>query len=199
MASYATFPALIATFQADWGLSNTGAGWISGSYFAGVAIGTLVYLPSMALAAIAALGFALLADGLWSASFWRFLQGVALGGTYLPGLRALLQSIPRPQHGRATALYTGASMLAPASPSFWPACSKAGSAGPTHSCGAPSGRSWRAAAFVLRDQAPARPSAGFKLVNLRALRGNRRALGYTLAYTVHRQSCSSCIRGLSSS
>ena len=121
MASYATFPALIATFQADWGLSNTGAGWISGSYFAGVAIGTLVlasltdrwsgkrvYLPSMALAAIAALGFALLADGLWSASFWRFLQGVALGGTYLPGLRALLQSIPRPQHGRATALYTGA-------------------------------------------------------------------------------------------
>lgn len=92
MASYATFPALIATFQADWGLSNTGAGWISGSYFAGVAIGTLVlasltdrwsgkrvYLPSMALAAIAALGFALLADGLWSASFWRFLQGVAPG------------------------------------------------------------------------------------------------------------------------
>ena len=46
MLSFATFQALIPTFAAEWGLSNTDAGWISGIYFAGY-VGAVPVLVSL--------------------------------------------------------------------------------------------------------------------------------------------------------
>lgn len=119
MLSFATFQALIPTFAAEWGLSNTDAGWISGIYFAGY-VGTVpvlvsltdradpkkIYLWSLALGGGASLAFALLADGFWSALALRSLQGVGLAGTYMPGLKALSDQIGGPRQSRYVAFYT---------------------------------------------------------------------------------------------
>ena len=35
MAGFATFPALLPVFVAEWSLSNTEAGWVSGIFYAG--------------------------------------------------------------------------------------------------------------------------------------------------------------------
>jgi len=43
MVGVFSFPALLPDFVAEWGLSNTEAGWISGSIFAGY---TLEHSPS---------------------------------------------------------------------------------------------------------------------------------------------------------
>jgi len=119
MLSFATFQSLIPTFAAEWGLSNTDAGWISGIYFAGYvgAVPVLVsltdrvdpkkiYLWSLALGGGASLAFALFAEGFWSALALRCLHGVGLAGTYMPGLKALSDRIEGPRQSRYVAFYT---------------------------------------------------------------------------------------------
>ena len=119
MAAFATFPTLIPTFQHEWALSNTEAGWIGGVYFGGyvIAVGMLtaltdrvdpkrVYIFSMTLGVIGALGFALSAEGVWSATFWRCLQGIGLAGTYMPGLKALTDIAPARLRSRFVSFYT---------------------------------------------------------------------------------------------
>lgn len=102
LASIAVFPALLPTFQAEWSLSNTAAGWISAAYYAGYMI--LVPVLSgftdrvdarriMGLGAVfgilTAVGYAYLARGFWSALILRFLSGVSLAGIYMPGLKVV--------------------------------------------------------------------------------------------------------------
>ena len=102
MLGFSTFPALIPAFEQEWGLTGTDSGWISGIYFAGyVAIVPVltsltdridprrVILVSLVIGAAGALGFALWAEGFWSALAFRCLQGAGLAGTYMPGLKAL--------------------------------------------------------------------------------------------------------------
>ena len=119
MVGFGTFPALLPGFIAEWRLSNTEAGWINGIYYAGylAAVPVLVsltdrvaarrvYALAMLLAAFANLGFALLADGLWPALAFRGLAGVALAGTYMPGLKLLGDHLGRRDQSRAIAFYT---------------------------------------------------------------------------------------------
>ena len=119
MLSFSSFQALIPTFQAEWGLSNTQAGWISGIYFAGYvgAVPVLVSLTdridpkrvtlfALVLGGLAALGYALFADGFWTAMTFRCLQGVGLAGTYMPGLKALSDQTEGPRQSRYVAFYT---------------------------------------------------------------------------------------------
>ena len=46
MVSFATFPALLPTFLAEWRLTNTAGGWLNGIYYAGymLAVPVLVSL-----------------------------------------------------------------------------------------------------------------------------------------------------------
>ena len=102
LASIAAFPALLPTFQAEWGLSNTQAGWINAAYY----LGYMVLVPLLSgitdrvdarkmmglgafLGALSAVGYAFLAEGFWSALFLRFLAGVSLAGVYMPGLKVV--------------------------------------------------------------------------------------------------------------
>jgi MFS family permease len=200
MSAFAAFLTLIPLFQAGWGISNTQAGWISGVYFAGyiaaVAILTAltdridakhVYLWSMALSALSALGFALFASGVWSASLWRLLQGVGLAGTYMPGLKALTDVLPQRFQNRGTAFYTS-SFGVGASLSYYL------SGVLSHSL------SWQwtfgllaigpAVAFlmatrVFESRPPAAERPATRLLDFRPVLANRPALGFTLAYTVH--------------
>jgi MFS family permease len=119
MAGFATFPALLPTFLSEWGLSNTEAGWISGIYFAGYAMSVpilsgltdrmhprRILLIGAALAGLSSLGYALFADGFWSALGLRLVAGMGLAGTYMPGLKLLSDHTEGPRQSRYVAFYT---------------------------------------------------------------------------------------------
>ena len=122
MLGFSTFPALIPAFEAEWGLSKTDSGWISGLYFAGyVAIVPVltsltdhidpkrVILVSLVVGAAGSIGFALWAEGFWTAVLFRCLQGAGLAGTYMPGLKALSDQTEGSAHqSRYVAFYTSA-------------------------------------------------------------------------------------------
>ena len=118
MLSISTFASLLPFFKDEWQLSNTEAGWISAIYFAGylaavpvlVTItdrvdGIRIFMGSAALMAVANFGFAYMAEGFWTAMAFRCLAGMALAGTYMPGLKALTDRLDQGDHSRATAFY----------------------------------------------------------------------------------------------
>jgi MFS family permease len=200
MTPLSTFPSLIPVFRAEWGISNTAAGWISGVYFAGmlgaVAVFTAltdridpkrIFLLGLAISCLGALGFALSAAGAWSAGAWRLLQGVGLGGTYMPGLKLLTDLLPVRNASRATAFYTATYFLA-AGLSYLVALELE----------AAFGWVWTFAAVALGPLAglllallllPAPPPSAHRppgrLLDFRPVLASRRALGFALIYALH--------------
>ena len=124
MTSFANFAALLPDFVVLWDLSNTEAGWIGGIYYAGyvTAVPLLVgmtdsvdskriYLFSIGIGVIASLGYAVLAEGFWSAMVFRFFSGVALAGTYMPGLQILNDRLSADDRQRTLPWYLSAFSL----------------------------------------------------------------------------------------
>jgi MFS family permease len=200
MAAFATFPSLVPVFQPEWSLSNTEVGWISGVYYAGyvAAVPVLVsltdrmdarriYLSCMVVSALSAVGFAFLAHGLWTGSLWRFLQGVGLAGTYMPGLKALTDRLPASMQSRGVAFYTSSFGIG-SSLSFlfageiaavfdWRWAFALSAIGPA--------LGFVLAAYTLKPLAPARTLPSIGLLDFRPVFRNRRVIAYTLAYCVH--------------
>ncbi len=201
MVGVFAFPALLPSFQADWALSNAEAGWISGVMFLGYALGApfligltdrvdarRVYVLSAVGGGLAALLFALAAEGFWSAVALRLLAGVALAGTYMPGLRVMVDRLPDSRRGRAVPLYTASFSLGSAS-SYglagavgqwlgWPwAFALAGAAGLLAA----------GALAVLPPHRPPPPEGGRHgaLLDYRPVLRNRAAMGYILGYATH--------------
>lgn len=202
MLGFATFPALLPTFMTAWDLSATEAGWINGIYYFGylLAVPVLVamtdrvsakriYLSCMALTAVSSAGFALAADGFWSAMAFRALAGVGLAGTYMPGLKVLSDHTDgSPLQSRAIAFYT-ASFSIGSSLSFlfagqvalgwgWPSAFGVSALGPI------------AAFFLVHMVVPhelGRPdeSPDTRLLDFRPVLRCRPAMGYVLAYAAH--------------
>lgn len=119
LAGLATFAALLPFFLDHWHLSNTQAGWLSavyyGAYVTAVPLLTLltdrrdargILLFGLLIGAAAALGFAWLARGFWSALVFRFLAGVSLAGVYMPGLKLLSDHVEGPSQSRYVSFYT---------------------------------------------------------------------------------------------
>lgn len=119
MAPFSMFLALQPQLHEAWGLSNTAAGWISSAYYAGymVAVPILagltdrldaraVWLAATAVAGASTLGFALIADGLWTAALFQFLGGISLAGTYMPGLKVMADRVDGIPHPRFVGFYT---------------------------------------------------------------------------------------------
>lgn len=119
MTGFAAYTTLLPQLQREWGLSNSEAGAISGFLFAGYMVSVPVltsltdrmdtrriYLGACIIGSIGAAFFAFYGQGFWSAAFAQFLIGAALGGTYMPGLKALTDHLEGPAQSRATAFYT---------------------------------------------------------------------------------------------
>jgi MFS family permease len=119
MTGFATYPALLPVLRAEWGMSNSAAGLVSGSFFAGymAAVPFLVgltdridarriYLLATALACVGSLAFAFFAQGLWTALLCQALVGAGLAGTYMPGLKVLTDNFHGPYQSRGVAFYT---------------------------------------------------------------------------------------------
>ncbi len=202
MLAFAAYPTLIPVLQAQWGSSSTEIGWVAGIYFGGylAAVGILVsntdlvdarkiYLWSMALGILSPLGFAYLTSGVVSASLWRCLQGIALAGTYMPGLKALVDAVPDRLQSRTVAVYTacfgvgvGVSFLAAGLMSAhfsWPGVFACSAIGPAIGlC---------LAFFTLPSTpAPAGASQSFRwLPDFKPALRNRAAMGFSIAYSAH--------------
>src|SRR3954447_13374687 len=123
-----TLPALLPGYIDRWSLSKTEAGWLVGIFFAAyvVAVPVLValtdriptrrvYAVGAALTALAHLGFACIADGFWSALMLRALAGVGWAGAYMPGLKAIADTLQGPAQSRAVSLHAAGVGIAGAS------------------------------------------------------------------------------------
>ncbi len=205
MPGVVAFPALLPTFIETWELSKTDAGWITGLYYAGYLLAVpalvsitdrippkVVYSACMLLAAFSYLGFALWADGFWTATLFRVLGGIALAGTYMPGLKLLndhLEDIrPGADHSRSVAFYTSSFGIGTALSYFlageiatafdWQYVFFAASAGPMLAL------TVIFMALPLRSPRPDK-APDTHLLDFRPVLRCRAVMGYVFAYTVH--------------
>ncbi|WP_162916629.1 MFS transporter [Dongia deserti] len=200
MAGYSAVAALLPELRFAWSLGNAEIGIVEGAFNVGyvVAVPILVtgtdrrdprtiYLFATALGIGASLGLAFLARDLWSAALFRGLAGIALAGTYMPGLKILTDSIEGPKQSRCLAFYTASFSL--------------GASASTAATGAIGHAIEPAAAFVLSalgnglalllvaalirsrpgEKHPPMPAWGA----LWQAAHNRNALAYSLAYAAH--------------
>jgi MFS family permease len=201
MLGFSTFAALLPSFKQGWQLSNTDAGWISAIFFAGytLAVPILVsltdrvdpkriYLLSAVLAGTAGLGFAVFAEGFWSALLFRGLAGIGLAGTYMPGLKALSDHIGAEYQSRAVAFYTSSFGIG-AALSFPLASLLAEGPGWRWAFAGPGAAAVLAGVLVLLLVPRSAPhhlhAPDTALLDFRPVLRNRSALAYTLCYTVH--------------
>jgi MFS family permease len=201
MLGISSFAALLPEMQAEWALSNADAGWITGIYFAGylVTVPVLVsltdrmdprgiYLACTTLGGVSLLGFALFAEGFWSGLLFRTLSGVALAGTYMPGLKALTDRVGETIRPRAVAFYT-ASFGIGGSLSFLIAGEAAAAwswqgAFAVAALGTPIAMALAAWAMTAR-RGVVHPKPKTHLLDFRPVFRNREAMAYILAYTAH--------------
>lgn len=119
LLAFMTVAAVLPTLIAEWGMSNSQAGWLGGVFFAGYLVAVPVLVPltdrippkriclvATVLGAVVSIGFALLAAGFWSGMALRFLAGVAMAGAYMPALKILADSLEEPWRSRASSYYT---------------------------------------------------------------------------------------------
>ena len=201
MVTLSTFPSLIPVFQGEWEISNAAAGWISGLFFAGFLIAVVlmttltdriepkgIFLGALALGFFASLGFALWADGTLSAGFWRLLQGLALGGTYMPGLKIMTDHLPGRAQSRGTAVYTATYYLA-AGLSYFIALELEPRVGWSWTFGLTAVGPLLAflLALVVVPKSPRAITAAqsLHLLDYRPVLANRRVVGYALLYGLH--------------
>jgi MFS family permease len=201
MAGFATYPALLPTLRADWGLSNGAAGLIGGILFLGyvAAVPLLtnltdrvdarrVYLASCLVAACGSGLFATMANGLFGALAAQLLFGIGFAGVFMPGLKAMSDRIDEELQSRAVAMYMSLAGFGLAGSYFFAGIISA------HA-------SWRlafalatlgpltAAVLVLMLMTPRKPvpgalSPGF-FASLGIVFRNRPVLGYTAGYIAH--------------
>ena len=194
-----TFAALLPEFLADWSLSHSQAGWLSGIFFGAYALSvpflvTLtdriparsIYLFAVVLTAFSHVGMATLADQFWSGMIFRALAGIGWAGTYMVGLRALTDEMSGASQSRAVAA-NAASIGISGALSFvlagqlqtafgWPAafllaavCSVAA----------------LVIAWVWFPRRAPPPAATQGLFDFRPVLANRSAIAYSLGYCAH--------------
>lgn len=194
------FATLLGTFEDIWSLTKEQLGWISGIYFAGYTIAVAVimaltdrvdarriYMVGCLTIAVAATGFMTLAEGFWSALAFRALAGFGLAGTYMPGLRVLVDRYEGPNEARSIAFYTASWSLGTAVSYFlagwiggtwgWQAAFGVAAACATSSC--------LLVLITLHPVTASRPDHANRLLDFRPVLRNRRAMGYVIAYCSH--------------
>lgn len=200
MAGAFSFPALLPRFVADWGLTNTRAGWISGVYFAAytVAVPVLasltdrvdarrIYLTFAGVGALASGGFAWMAQGFWTAFVFRALGGLGLAGTFVPGLKALVDRLSETAQARAVSFYTATFGLG-TSLSFFAAGQIAEDWGWRWAFALAAGMGALGLVFataVLGPQPVRRAAQNSRFLDFRPVLKSRESMGYILAYATH--------------
>lgn len=81
--------------------------------------GRWVFVGCSLLAAGSSFAFAGCADGFWTALLLRFLNGVALAGVHMPGLKLLVGTASQAGHEHAAPRSTPRHMPSAPPPHFW--------------------------------------------------------------------------------
>jgi MFS family permease len=196
-----TWPALLPTFMSAWGLDNSAAGWITGTFYAAytVAVPFLVtltdridpkriYLCGVATTAVAHLAFAFFVDEFWSAMIARTLAGVGWAGTYMTGLKLLADRVEGSLMTRAVAGHAAGVGVAGALSFVFADSIAAGWGWPAAFLAA--GACAIAAFLMILLLAPwqaRQPKAGSHppLLDFGPVIRNRAAMAYAVAYCVH--------------
>ncbi|MFL2798522.1 MAG: MFS transporter [Paracoccaceae bacterium] len=119
MLGISLWPVFLIELRDSWELTNTEIGWIGGSYFIGYVIATpimvgltdftdsrLMFITGCISSFIGSIGFAIFANGFFSACFFYALIGAGLAGTYMPGLQVLNARLGDDFRIRAVPWYT---------------------------------------------------------------------------------------------
>ena len=119
MTGFAVWPIYLIDLQKEWNLTNSDAGWISGSFYLGYVIATpflvsmtdtfdarKVYFFSSLLGCLGLLFFSLFASNAINASICWSLVGAGLAGTYMPGLQILNSRLNKISREKYVAIYT---------------------------------------------------------------------------------------------
>jgi len=122
-----TLPALLPGFIDEWHLTKTEAGWLVGIFFAAyvVAVPVLValtdrvptrnvYVVGAGLTALSHLGMAF-ADGFWWGLVLRAAAGIGWAGAYMPGLKAIADTLEGDAQSRAVSAHAAGVGVAGAS------------------------------------------------------------------------------------
>lgn len=197
-----TLPALLPGYIESWHLSKTEAGWLVGIFFAAYvpAVPVLlsltdrvpprrVYLLGTGLTALSHLGFALFADGVWTALLMRALAGVGWAGAYMPGLKAIADPLEGTAQSRAVSWHAAGVGIAGAV-SFSAASLIDSIAGPSAAFlfgAAAAATAFAIAAAVMPATLPRRLDAQARgaLLDFRPVLRNRKAMAWIVGYTVH--------------
>ncbi len=123
-----TLPALLPAYIDRWQLTKTEAGSLVGIFFAAyvLAVPVLValtdriptrnvYVVGAGLTALSHLGFALVADGFWSGLALRAAAGIGWAGAYMPGLKAIADTLEGNAQSRAVSAHAAGVGVAGAS------------------------------------------------------------------------------------
>jgi MFS family permease len=123
-----SLPALLPAYIDQWHLTKTEAGSLVGIFFAAyvVAVPVLValtdrvparnvYVIGAGLTALSHLGFAFVADGFWWGLVLRAAAGIGWAGAYMPGLKAIADTLEGNAQSRAVAAHAAGVGVASAS------------------------------------------------------------------------------------
>lgn len=208
LLGFSTYAVALTQLQAEWGLSNSEAGWIASGFFMGYVLtvstwssltdymdARRIYAAGSLIASLGGMGFAVGAEGFASAFFFQFVLGVGIAATYMPGLKILSDRTKGAVQSRFVAFYTAFFGLGAASSLFI-----AGQSLPTL------GTQWTfllsalgpllGMLIVLSRTRPLTHERGERTVTLsfsrllplatwRRVLSDRRCLGYTVGYGVH--------------
>ena len=116
---FSTYAVALTQLQAQWGLSNSEAGWIASGFFIGyvatvstwssltdVIDARRIYAAGSLIAASGSIGFAIGAQGFISALGFQILLGIGIAATYMPGLKILSDRTTGKEQSRFVAFYT---------------------------------------------------------------------------------------------
>lgn len=199
--SISIFATLLPEYRDVWSLTNTQAGWISASLFAGYTVAApflvsltdkkdpkIIFLISAGFSAAACFGFALFATGLWSAIFFHSLIGVGLAGIHMPGLKGLSDRLEERYLSRATAFYTSSFGVGTGMSFLFAGIFSAqfGSAAAFVAAGFAAILAFLiVAVFLPFAEATTKKAPAWTLSDLGVVLKNRTSMAYTLCYALH--------------
>lgn len=198
-----SLPALLPFYISAWDLSKTEAGWLVGIFFAAyvVAVPILVsltdrvparwiYAVGACLTAISHFGFAFVADGFWAGLILRALAGIGWAGAYMPGLKAIADTLVGNAQSRAVSMHAAGVGVAGAS-SFGLAGLIAAWFGPSAAFlfgGGAAAVALVIAWTIMPRKPPAHATTASNpraLLDFRPVLRNRTAMAWIAGYTVH--------------
>ena len=123
-----SLPALLPGYIEKWHLTKTEAGALVGVFFAAYVFAVpvlvaltdrvparTVYVIGAGLTALSHLGFALVADGFWWGLVLRAAAGIGWAGAYMPGLKAIADTLEGDAQSRAVSAHAAGVGVAGAS------------------------------------------------------------------------------------